>query len=233
MGDPTLADDRTIPDLSFADRSPVHAFSKGYMRAEANHHLLEDNILDLTHGDYLHADTLGGGSFTRTRAHVEERGNTVFVQWVAKNETPFPIFKPQLSHPDMKVNMTTDVAWHPSGVMLLNSSISPAGEPLECAITSANAHIMTPETATSTHYFYCNSRSYRTDDADYNSAFAANLGVAFQTEDKPMIEDQQRRIGEVDLLESRPALLPIDIAAVRARRIYRRLVDAERETSRP
>src|SRR5277367_1154710 len=49
---PVLAEERTIPDLSFADTSPVHAFSKGYMRAEANHHLLEDNILDLTHGDY-------------------------------------------------------------------------------------------------------------------------------------------------------------------------------------
>ncbi len=42
-----------------------------------------------------------------------------------------------------------------------------------------------------------------------------------------MIEDQQRRIGAIDLLDARPALLPIDIAAVRARRIYRRLVDAE------
>jgi phenylpropionate dioxygenase-like ring-hydroxylating dioxygenase large terminal subunit len=227
MGDPARADKRTIPDLSFADASPVHAFSKGYMRAEADHHLLEDNILDLTHGDYLHAETLGGGSFTRTRAKVEERGNTVFVQWVARNEQPFPIFKPQLPDPDRLADMTTDVLWHPSGVMLLNSCISQAGAPPERAITSANAHIMTPETATSTHYFYCNSRSYRTDDADYNSAFAANLGVAFQTEDKPMIEDQQRRMGGIDLLDSRPALLPIDMAAVRARRIYRRLVDAE------
>jgi phenylpropionate dioxygenase-like ring-hydroxylating dioxygenase large terminal subunit len=233
MGDSARADDGTIPDLSFADTSPVHAFSKGYMRAEADHHLLEDNILDLTHGDYLHAETLGGGSFTRTRADVEERGNTVFVEWVAKNEKPFPIFKPQLPHPDTLVDMTTSVLWYPSGVMLLNSSISQAGESLDRAISSANAHIMTPETANSTHYFYCNSRSYRTDDADYNKAFAANLGVAFQTEDKPMIEDQQRRIGEIDLLDSRPALLPIDIAAVRARRIYRRLVDAEgRETTK-
>ena len=227
MGDPAKADDRTIPDLSFIDACGVHAFSKGYMQAKADHHLLEDNILDLTHGDYLHADTLGGGSFTRTRADVEERGDKVFVQWVAKNETPFPIFKPQLPNPDMLVDMTTDVLWHPSGVMLLNSWIAPAGEPPERAITSANAHIMTPETKVSTHYFYCNSRSFRTDDADYNEAFAANLGVAFQTEDKPMIEDQQRRVSDVDLMDLRPALLPIDIAAVRARRIYRRLVDAE------
>jgi phenylpropionate dioxygenase-like ring-hydroxylating dioxygenase large terminal subunit len=227
MGDPSRADESAIPDLSFIDASPMHAFSKGYMRAAADHRLLEDNILDLTHGDYLHADSLGGGSFTRTRAHVEERGNTVFVQWAAKNEKPFPIFKPQLPDPKMLADMTTEVLWHPSGVMLLNSCLSPAGGPPDSAIVTANAHIMTPETATSTHYFYCNSRSYRTDDADYNSIFAANLGVAFQTEDKPMIEAQQSRIGDVDLLDSRPALLPIDNAAVRARRTYRRLVDAE------
>jgi vanillate O-demethylase monooxygenase subunit len=95
--------------------------------------------------------------------------------------------------------------------MLLNSCISQAGAPPERAITSANAHIMTPETATSTHYFYCNSRSYRTDDADYNSAFAANLGVAFQTEDKPMIEDQQRRMGGIDLPEV-AVTVPLEIS---------------------
>ena len=231
MGNPALADTGAIPDLSFADTCPVHAFSKGYMHAKAEHHLLEDNILDLTHGDYLHADTLGGGSFTRTRAHVEERGNNVFVQWVAKNETPFPIFKPQLPSPDTRVDMTTDVLWHPSGVMLLNSCIAPAGQPPESAITSANAHIMTPESTVSTHYFYCNSRSFRMDDADYNAELASNLGVAFQTEDKPMIEDQQTRIGDLDLMDARPALLPIDLAAVRARPIYRRLVEAENSTN--
>jgi hypothetical protein len=42
-----------------------------------------------------------------------------------------------------------------------------------------------------------------------------------------MIEAQQSRIGDADLLDSRPALLPMDVAAVRARRIYRRLVEAE------
>jgi vanillate O-demethylase monooxygenase subunit len=107
------------------------------MRAEADHHLLEDNILDLAHGDYSHADTLGGWSFTRKRADVEERGNTVFVQWVAKNEQPFPIFKHQMPNPDALVDMTTNVLWHPSGVMLLNSSISMAGGSPDSAIASA------------------------------------------------------------------------------------------------
>lgn len=97
IGDRARVDEDAIPDLSFIDAAPVHAFSKGYMRADADHRLLEDNILDLSHGDYLHADTLGGGPFTRTRATVEERGNTVIVQWVAKDEKPIPIFKRQMA----------------------------------------------------------------------------------------------------------------------------------------
>jgi vanillate O-demethylase monooxygenase subunit len=226
MGD-SEADETSIPDLSFADTAPQHAFSKGYMYAFADHRLLEDNILDLTHGDYLHAATLGGGSFTRTRAIVEERGNTVFVRWHAKNEKTIPIFRPEMPDPDMLTDMITEVLWHPSGVTLLRGGATPAGTPPENGIDTWNAHIMTPERATTTHYFYCNSRNYRTDDADYNAAIAAGLRVAFETEDKPMIEAQQSRMGAVDLLDFRPALLPIDIAAVRARQIYRRLVESE------
>jgi vanillate O-demethylase monooxygenase subunit len=227
MGDRARADENAIPDLAFADTAPLHAFSKGYMHAAADHRLLEDNILDLTHGDYLHAETLGGGSFTRTRANVEERGDTVFVQWLAKNEKTIPIFRPEMPDPNMLTDMTTEVLWHPSGVMLLRGGATPAGTPPENGIDTWNAHIMTPESAMTTHYFYCNSRNYRTDDAGYNAAVAAGLRVAFETEDKPMIEAQQSRMNGVDLLDSRPALLPIDIAAVRARRIYRRLVEAE------
>src|ERR1700677_426623 len=220
MGNRERAEESAIPDLSFADTAPVHAFSKGYMRAAADHRLLEDNILDLTHGDYWHANTLGGGSFTRTRANVEERGNTVFVQWLAKNEQAIPIFRSEMPDLDMLTDMITDVLWHPSGVMLLNGAVTPAGAPRENGIATSNAHIMTPETATTTHYFYCNSRTYRTADADYNAAVAAGLRLAFETEDKPMIEAQQSRIRGADLLDSRPALLPMDLAAVRARRIY-------------
>lgn len=226
MGDAADADEAKIPDLSFIDRSPEHAFSKGYMPTAADHRLLEDNILDLSHGDYLHAETLGGGSFTRAKVLVEERGDTVFVRWTAKDEKAIPIWRSELPDPDMRVDMTTEVLWHPSGVMLLNSDLVPADAP-EARIDTWNAHIMTPDTATSTHYFYCNARSYRTDDADYNAAITAGLAIAFGGEDKPMIEAQQRRIGDADLLDCGPALLSIDNASTRARRVYRRLVEAE------
>lgn len=79
---------------------------------------------------------------------------------------------------------------------------------------------MTPERSDKTHYFYCNSRNFRTDDEDYNRLRATALRRAFELEDKPMIEAQQRSIGNEDLLKLRPALLPVDVGSVRARRLY-------------
>lgn len=233
MGAPEKADEDAIPDLSFADAAPQHAFSEGYMPTAADHRLLEDNILDLSHGDYLHAETLGGGSFTRAGVKVEERGDTVFVRWTAKNEKAIPIWQPELPDPDMMVDMTTEVLWHPSGVMLLDGILTAAEGRADVEIVTRNAHVMTPETSTTTHYFYCNSRNYRTDDAEYNKGIAAGLAMAFGGEDKPMIEAQQARIGGADLLECGPALMAIDNASTRARRIYRRLVEAEKAALAP
>lgn len=227
MGDREQADPASLPDMGFVDSAGEHAFSKGYMYTAANHKLLEDNILDLSHADYLHPETLGGGSITRNRAHVEERGNAVFVQWLASGEPAIPIFRPEMPEPMMDTDMWTEVLWYPDGVMILRAGATPAGLPREEGVDTWNAHIMTPETATTTHYFYCNSRNYRADDSEYNAAMAAGLRMAFEHEDKPMIEAQQRALGDVDLFDLKPALLAIDNGSTRARRIYQRLVADE------
>ena len=227
-GEADHAHDAVIPDLAFIDSTPPNAFSKGYMLAAADHRLLEDNIFDLSHGDYLHPDTLGGGAFTRTKPAVEERGETIFVQWLARNEHAIPVWRPELPDPDMLTDMRTEVLWHPSGVMLLRGGMTLADQSSDWELDTQNAHIMTPETATSTHYFYCNTRNYRIADAEYNALLTAGLRGAFEGEDKPMIEAQQLNIGAADLMDCGPALLSIDGASTRARRMYQRLAEAER-----
>jgi len=227
MGTPQTADTEAIPDLSFIDDCPAHAFSRGYIPTAADHHLLEDNILDLSHGDYLHPETLGGGAFTRAMLAVKEQADTLLVRWEAKNEKAIPIWQPEMPDPDRMTDMTTEVLWHPSGVMTLYGDAMPVGYPPERGVRTWNVHIMTPQSRYSTHYLYCNARDYRTEDAHYNAAISAGLAKAFAEEDKPMIEAQQSRIGHNDLFDCQPTLLTIDNASIRARRIYRRLVEAE------
>jgi vanillate O-demethylase monooxygenase subunit len=127
----------------------------------------------------------------------------------------------------MLTDMWTSVLWHPNGVMALRFGATPAGRPREEGIDTWNAHIVTPETARSTHYFYFNTRDFRVDDAEYNRKMADGLRHAFTTEDKPMIEAQQRRLGDADLFDRAPVLLATDQASTRARRVHARLVAAE------
>jgi vanillate O-demethylase monooxygenase subunit len=86
---------------------------------------------------------------------------------------------------------------------------------------------MTPETAGTTHNFYCSTRPYLTDDAGFTAFLRGALEVAFAQEDKPMLEKQQARIGENDFWSLSPVLLSVDAAVVRARRKLKQLIEAE------
>lgn len=232
MGDAAGADAAMIPDLGFIDRTPLTAFNKGYLPIAADHHLLEDNILDLSHQDFLHPHTLGGGTTTRSKSTVEARkDDTLFVQWLTNNHIGYPVFRPEFSPPDQLKDTWTSVVWHANGVMVLRVGATSAGRSQNEGIDTWNAHIMTPETGRSTHYFHCNTRTYRVEDSEYNAQLAAGLRAAFETEDKPVIEAQQRRIGEHDLFDLNPVLLSIDAGSAQARRIYERLLAAENAAS--
>ncbi len=226
LGDPALADPGAIPDMAYQDTVPATAFNKGYLHAAASHHLMVDNILDLTHADYMHPDSLGNGWITRARSRVEESGDTLFVEWLGFDEPPAPLYIPEYP-PGTLTDAWLSVLWHPSGAMVLRSGMSLPGQRREDGLDTWNSHIMTPETATTTHYFHSSTRNYHVDDEAYNQAMYQGLRWAFEHQDRPMIEGQQKRIGDTDLMELGPALMTIDAAPVKARRILARLIAAE------
>jgi vanillate O-demethylase monooxygenase subunit len=50
----------------------------------------------------------------------------------------------------------------------------------------------------------------------------------FEQEDLPMLEAQQRNLGDSDFWSLQPALLSLDAGAIRARRVMERLIAEER-----
>lgn len=228
MGDPALADPSAIRDLSFLADAPDTAFNKGYIRGSGHYQLFVDNILDLSHTDYLHPDTLGGGSITRTPAEVEEREDGVIaVHWRPRNEVPVPLMAGRLPPGVDRVDSWTEVEWSAPGIMSLVSGAVPAGTDRRNGGNSINVHIMTPETARTTHYFFASTRDFALDDAELNERTRVVRAQIFATEDEPMIAAQQERMGDADFWALRPALLRIDKAAVMVRRRMDALIAAE------
>ena len=231
MGEPALADPGAIRDLAFLAEAPDTAFNKGYLRGTGHYQLFVDNILDLTHTDYLHPDTLGGGSITRTAPEIEERADGIIaVAWRPKNETPMPLAVSRLPPGVERVDSWTEVEWSAPGVMKLTAGAVPAGTPRVNGGNSINVHIMTPETKVTSHYFFASTRDFRLDDAAMNEETRRVREHIFATEDEPMIAAQQARIGDADFWSLRPALLKIDRGAVLVRRRMDALIAAEAET---
>jgi vanillate O-demethylase monooxygenase subunit len=227
-GEPDLADSAHIPELPFIDRAPEASFISGYVPTAANHLLMVDNILDLTHADYLHPESLGGGSMTRSTASIESMPHdSLRVTWIANDEPPLPIMRMNFPEPGARIDMWTEVQWWPSGVMTLITGGTPAGQPRSAGMNAQAVHIMTPATQSSTHYFYSNTRSFATDNVAVTENIAKALRFAFEQQDKPMIEGQQARIGSADLLSLHPALQRSDGPSTQARRILARLVREE------
>ena len=227
MGDQQRADPALIPDLSYLSAAPDTAFSCGNIVAKGNYEIFVDNIMDLSHTDYLHPDTLGGAGITDTKPKIVEADDYIDVTWFSADTRPSPLLAGLFPDLPAETDFWQRVRWFAPGVMRLTAATVAAGGSFEEALANLNAHILTPETATSSHYFFAATRNYGEGDAELNAKIAAAREHIFGTEDKPMIEMVQERMGDADFWSLKPLLLPIDSAAVRVRRRLAKLLEAE------
>jgi vanillate O-demethylase monooxygenase subunit len=226
-GDAAQADESLIPDFSAVTSAPPEATIKGYMPAACGYELLVDNILDLTHVDFLHPTTLGSGALSGVQPQVSERGErSVHIVWQSSGQPAPAAFDMGLRLQGQPTAQWTEVTWTAPSCMLLNVGATLLGETREQGASTLNLHLATPETATTMHYWYWTTRSFAIG-AEANAQIRPLLEHVFTQEDKPMIEAQQRRIGSADYDTLKPVLLAGDAGSVRVRRRLRQLMDAE------
>lgn len=226
MGTPDRADPALLPDMSFIDETPAGARIMGHLPTRAHYELMSDNIMDLTHADYLHPSTLGG-IMRGVRARVEKRdSHQVVIRWDSTNAEPPPAYRPAVP-PGSRADIWTEVAWSPPALMILRTGAVPPGAAQGREHEGVSLHNMTPESPTHTHYFYCSVRRFQLDDDALSARLKAMLTQAFVQEDKPMLEAQQERMGERDFWALQPLLLNIDSGAVQARRVLTALIAEE------
>lgn len=228
MGEPAAADPETIIDLYFVDK-PGWTGTTGYLRIEADYQLVIDNLLDLTHGTYLHPDTVGGTpeDTLGSSLHFDFRteGTTVFADYSFFNAAPTPLMK--LFYTDPRGDMRACMQWQPASSLLLDIGIAPVGQPVDSGLLIPSAHLIVPETAGSCHYFFAISRNRELEDADKTRIMGEIAMKAFAEEDEPVIAQCFAMMNRQPLFELEPAILETDVAAVQARRILTKLLRRE------
>lgn len=191
---------------------------------KGSYELVIDNLLDLSHAEYLHATTVGTvGSSGTVAAGVEAGVDWVKVKRKVFSLKPSRIFAAHWSHSDL-IDQRSDMLWRAPSNLLLDIKLCEAGDDTERGLHFPSAHLLTPETERSTHYFWAVARDFKQDD----DALTRNIGLAFEStfgdEDRPVVEAIQQAYdldgGKVTL----SAFTTGDAGSSKARRIIDGLV---------
>ncbi len=239
IGDPLLADPDQIPDMHQLDSSEW-AGDGETIEAPCNYQLVLDNLMDLTHEEFVHSSSIGQEELSEAEFHVTHDERTVTVsRWMLDIEAPpfwlknmrdkFPGFSGrvdrwQIIHYTYPSTICIDVGVAEAGT----------GAPEGDRSRGVNGYVMntiTPEGDRSCHYFWAFMRNYRLDSQLLTTQLRNGVHGVFG-EDEAMLKAQQ------DAIDANPDYefynLNIDAGGMWVRRLLERgLADEGRGTAAP
>lgn len=220
MGNRDDVDPTKIPDFSFLSQGQVLA--KGASFIQSDYRLAIDNLMDLSHLEFVHAGTFGGRRIIdRSVYEVHDIGGSIEASWSMAD-----IAAPRPGLMSDRVDHWLRMRWNAPSSLELEVGFSAAGGAGD-TLRDLQAHIVTPAGPSSCWYFWAApARLPKVGDA--GDLERSDLRAAFDDEDKPMLEAVQRNMrSDGNLVEMKPCYLPYDEAGMRVRRRLEQLVAAE------
>ena len=233
MGDPDLADETMLPDwwrMEHPDWAVVKGDPPFYVRC--NYELINDNLLDLSHLAFVHAGSIGTGAITDFPIDVERGDGSVrMTRWILDSPPPsmyqaFGGFTGNIDRVQTALSRLPSTNSVHAGCAVAGSG-GPEGD-FSQGIEFYNMNAMTPETETTTHYFYAHARSFALDSADVDETYRTDFREVFQ-EDVDILEAQQ---GSLDRDPSRTLIdINVDGPGLALRRMLREQIEREAQAS--
>lgn len=229
-GAPDAADTATIPDFATLMR-PCGPPLTGLMPMNAGYQFGTDNLMDLSHIEFVHTGSFAGAGVIFAGKHsVRQVGDTLHSDWwmpdVAAPAHTFGIYPPE-----QRCDHWLDMRWNAPASMLLEVGATPRGQPRDEGCIVWQAHILTPESETTAHYFWATTRSSDHIDPGADAFLRGLMGQAFESEDKPIIEAAFANLDGRDFWHEKPVSLGIDQGGTRARRLIETMLRREIETA--
>jgi vanillate O-demethylase monooxygenase subunit len=228
MGSAT-ADPDLIPDIRWNDH-PEWTPTQGYHYVEADFRLSVDNLMDLGHESWVHLRTIGQEDEEcipnfPLKVTVQGDGIVRAHREMPNIEAP-PFFAMLLEHHGRINRWQTAIGLAPS-ICMTDFGVYPVGTSPDNAYRSHVLHLLTPETETTTHYFWSVARNQRLGDESVTQGIYKSVVQTFD-EDGVVLAIQQKQIEKYGGPVPRVAM-KVDEAPTRARRQLEALIKRENE----
>jgi vanillate O-demethylase monooxygenase subunit len=226
-GDPAEADLALIPDFSMITNSSTVRAVHGYTLIEAPYEFATDNLMDLSHIEFVHKGTFAGAGVIFAGSHeVKEEGDTLRSNWWMPG-VKAPPHTMGIFPPEMITDHWLDMRWNAPASMHLEVGATPAGVSRDEGVIVQQCHIVTPASATTAHYFWASTRTHDLDSSEVDGFLLQLFGQAFDDEDKPIIKAAYDNLEGQDFWDAKPLSLGIDAGGTRARRKIQAMLKSE------
>ena len=231
-GDPDLADPELIPDMHQMD-DPAWAGDGKLIDAACNYQLVIDNLMDLTHEEFVHSSSIGQEELSDADFSVTHDDRHVTVTRWMRGIDPPPFWRKNIRDKfpgfEGKVDRWQIIHFEAPSTICIDVGVAKAGTgaPEGDRSQGVNGFVMntmTPQTDRSCHYFWAFMRNYRLDSQLITTQLREGVHGVFG-EDERMLKAQQEAIDANPDHEFYS--LNIDMGGMWARRILERMIAAE------
>lgn len=233
MGDPESANPNDIPAFDWIDDHAHCDFTAcAKLEQPLAYELIIDNLMDLSHGQFLHPTTLGNEAMAHGTTTSWTEGHRVYSARLNPAGDPPALFLiAGAAQPGDKVDFWNDMRWDAPSIYYLQVGITLVGQPREAGAYFDSAHLLTPRDEGSTVYRYLLGRSFARGNHEVTAGMEQVVATAFLEEDEPMIAAVQERMAGRDFWAMKPVMLKTDKAPVLVRRTMEKLFAAEAEAA--
>jgi len=223
MGDPAKSAATPVPDFHWFD-DPEWVVASGYHHIEADYRLLNDNLLDLSHESFVHLESIGNKAVADSPVTAEIVDNTVRVSRYMTECDPPPFYVQATGFTQKIDRWHTSIYTTPGFIVIENGSM-PTGSDRSAAKERRVLNLMTPETASSSHYFWGAARQYDLDDAELTEFIRKATDETFD-QDKVVLAAQQRSLG-INPENAFDVTIKVDAGPILGRRLLEQNIIAE------
>lgn len=228
-GAPALAESTPLPDFALLHSGQPAPPITGLMPMAADYQYGTDNLMDLSHIEFVHRGSFAGRGVIFAGEHkVRQEGDVLHSDWwmpdVAAPGHTYGIYPP-----DMRTDHWLEMRWQAPATMLLEIGATPAGGDRKAGVIVHQAHILTPETAGTTHYFWATTRAGGPVSPEGDAMLHGLMSQAFVEEDKPIIEAAYANLDGQDFWTGKPVFLGVDAGGTRARRLLQSLISRQKD----
>lgn len=238
LGDPALANPDSIPDMHQMT-DPDWTGDGDTIHAPCNYQLVLDNLMDLTHEEFLHSSSIGQHELSESDFVTSHTDTTVTVErWMLDIEPPpFWLKNMRDKYPDFsgRVDRWQIIHFEAPSTICIDVGVAKAGTgaPEGDRSQGVNGYVMntiTPETDRTCHYLWSFQRNYCLDSQLITTQLRNGVHGVF-SEDEAMLSAQQRAIDANPDYEFYS--LNIDMGGMWVRRLIERRLSAEGRVNSP